>query len=169
MAIIRGPFDIKWGNNTITDVETIDTEYTVDSEDFQTVQGKTLEIDGSHKATATITLLASDIPALAALLPQYFVANGEVLSTGETVNHASGAIDIAVAACDEEHVFNDLDIAACGNPADVVRLVNTRTRFDGIDTSSNKVRKVMIKFIGESVDDEATVQFFKEGTINVVS
>ena len=64
--IIRGPFDIKWGDNTIADVESIDVEHEVDSEDFATVQGRTLEIDGAYKVSATLTLLMSDIPALAA-------------------------------------------------------------------------------------------------------
>ena len=108
--IIRGPFEIKWGDNVISDIEEIDLEHSIDSEDYQTVQGRTLEIDGSYKATATITLLASDIPALAAILPQYFVPNGGILSTGETVNNADGAIDIKPAACDDELIFNNLDI-----------------------------------------------------------
>lgn len=166
--IVRGPFELKWGDNVIADVETIETEHTIDSEDYQTLQGRTLEIDGSYKATAVITLLASDIPALAALLPQHFVPNGQVMSTGETVNHAQGAIDIAPHACDEELIFNNLDIISCGNPSNVARIVNARTKIESIEVD-NKVQKVMIKFVGEASPDEATIQFFREGTIRVVS
>lgn len=168
MALTRGPFSVVWGANTITDIETIAFEHTVDSADYQTVQGRTIEVDGSMKSTATITLLGTDIPALAALLPQYFVANGEVLSTGETVSDAGGAIDVAAAACDEELIFNNLDIISCGDPANVLRIVNARTKIEGIELDS-KVQKVLIKFVGESSNDEATIQFFKEGTIAVAS
>lgn len=166
--IIRGPFDIKWGDNTISDVEEINIEHSIDSEDYKTVQGRTLEIDGSYKATATITLLASDIPALSAILPQYFVANGGILSTGETVSNADGAIDIAPRNCDDELVFNNLDIISCGSPAQIARIVNARTKIEGIEVNE-KIQKVMIKFIGEASPDEATLQFFRQGTIATVS
>lgn len=166
--VIRGPFDIKWGDNVIADIEELDLEHTIDSEDYQTVQGRTLEIDGSYKATVILTLLASDIPALAAILPQYFVPNGGILSTGETVNNAAGAIDIKPAACDDDIVFNNLDIISCGNPAQVLRITHARTKIEGVEID-NKVQKVMVKFVGEALPSEATMQFFRENTINVVS
>ena len=166
--IVRGPFELKWGDNVITDVEEIDVEHTVDSEDYSTIQGRTIEIDGAYKSVVTLTLLASDIPTLSALFPQYFVANGQELSTGETVNHADGAIDVRAASCGDDIVYNNLDIISCGSPSNVLRLVNARTRMDGIELD-DKVQKVMVKFIGESTRDEATMQFFREGTIAVVS
>lgn len=168
MSLIKGPFELKWGANTITDVEEISVEHSIASDDFETVQGRTIELDGAFKVSATITLLASDIPALAVLLPQHFVANGAVMSTGETVSDADGAIDVAPSACEDATVYNDLDIMSCADPSQVFRIVNARTKIDGIEID-NKIRKVMIKFVGESAQDEATVQFFKEGTINVVS
>lgn len=168
MALVRGPFTIKWGDNTINDVEELEVEQSIDSEDYETVGGRTIEVDGNYKATATITLLATDIALLAALLPQHFVANGGTLSTGETVNNATGAIDLAPAGCDESLVYNNLDLISCGSPADVARIVNARTKLEGVEID-NKIRKVMIKFIGEAAADEATMQFFKQNTINVVS
>lgn len=166
--IIKGPFTLKWGDNTILDVEEVEVEHVVDSEEFNTLQGNNVEVDGSYKATAIITLLASDIAALAALLPQNFVANGGVLSTGETVDSAEGAMDILPGACDVSTTFNHLTIESCANPGQVMRLVNARTRIEAIE-NTDKVRKVMIKFIGEPASDEATVQFFAAGTIAVVS
>lgn len=166
--LVRGPFTLKWGDNVIEDVEEVDIEQEVDQEDFETLQGKSIAVDGSYKAEATITLLAADIPALAALLPQNYVANGAVLSTGETVTHAEGAIDVAPSLCTESTVYNNLDIISCADPAVVFRIVNARTRMDGVEVD-NKVLKIMVKFIGESESDEATVQMFREGTINVVS
>lgn len=166
--IIRGPQTLKWGDNIIEDVEEISVEHEISSDDFETLQGKTYEIDGPMKVSATITLLASDIPSLAAILPQHFVANGGILSTGETVNHAQGAIDVVPQDCDEEIVYNHFDIISCANPGQVLRIVNARTKLDGIEID-NKLQKVMVKIIGESEANEATVQFFKENSISVVS
>ena len=164
MSLVREPFEIKWGSNVITDIEEVNIEHSIESTDFTTVQGQTLELDGAYKVTATITLLASDIPALAAILPQYFVANNGTLSTGETVNSATGAIDIKAATCSSSTTYNDLDIKACGNPGQVLRIVNARTKIEGIEVD-NVIQKVMIKFIGESDSDEATVQIFTYGTL----
>ncbi len=168
MALVKGPFDISWGGNTLTQIEEIETEYEQDSEDYSTVQHQTFELDGSIKATVTLTLLASDVPALAIVLPQFHVANGEVMSTGETVNDAAGAIDIAAASCDESPVYHDLDITSCANPGQVFRLVNARSKLESIEFD-DKIRKVMVKFVGEPAPGEANVQFFEEGTIAVVS
>jgi hypothetical protein len=166
--LVRGPFTIKWGDNTILDVEEVDLEHEVSSDDFETVQGKTYEVDGPYKVTATLTLLASDIPALAALLPQYFVANGGTMSTGETVNNADGAIDIKAAECSDSITYNPLDITSCANPANVLRVVNARSKIEGVEID-NKLQKVMVKLIGESEANEATIQMFIDGTISVVS
>lgn len=168
MALVRGPFDIEWGNNTLTNVEEISNEFEQDTEDISTVQHQTFELDGAIKASVTLTLLATDVAALAVVLPQYHVANGGVLSTGETVTDADGAIDVAAASCDSAPVYNDLDIISCANPGEVYRLVNARTKIDSIEFD-DKIRKVMVKFIGEPAPGEANVQFFKEGTIAVVS
>lgn len=168
MALVRGPFDIAWGGNTLVNIEEIEVEYEQDSEDYTTVQHQTFELDGPIKSTVTLTLLASDVPALSVVLPQYHVANGGVLSTGETVNEANGAIDVLALDCDDEPVYNDLDIISCANPGQVFRLVNARTKLDSIEFD-DKIRKVMIKFIGEPAQGDGNVQFFKEGTINVVS
>lgn len=168
MSIVRGPFRLKWGDNIIEDVESVDIETTVNSDEYETLEGTTLEIDGSYKAAATITLLASDIPALAAILPQYFVPDGQILSTGETVNHAQGAIDILPRSCSDDLIFNNLDIISCANPGVVFRIVNARTKLDGVEID-NKVQKVMVKFVGEVTSGEAVAQFFRENTIHVVS
>lgn len=166
--IVRGPVNVKFGDNQIDDIEEIEIEHEVDEEEYSTVQGKVRTVDGPYKVSATITLLASDIPTLAAFVPQYFVPNGGELSTGETVNHADGAIDIKAASCDENIVYENFDIESCGNPADVMRIVNARTRIEGVEID-DKVRKVMIKVIGESEGDQATIQFFRKGTVNVIS
>lgn len=166
--LVRGPFNLKWGDNTIEDVEEIDVSHEISSDDLETVGGKVIEVDGPYKVTAVLTLLASDISALAAILPQHFVANGGVLSTGETVDNADGAIDVVPRDCDTDLLFNNLDITACANPGQVFRIVNARTKIENVEFD-NKLQKVMVKFVGEAEATEATIQFFAEGTIAVVS
>jgi hypothetical protein len=166
MSLIRGPFTIKWGDNVLTDVEALDVSHSIDSDDLTTIQGRKIEVDGGYKATAILTLLATDIAALAAVLPQHHVNNGGLMSTGETVNNADGAIDVAPGNCDP--VYNNLDIIACDTPSQVFRIVNARTKIEGIEIDE-KIQKIMVKFVGEGAQDEATVQFFRQGTINVVS
>lgn len=168
MALVRGPFDLKWGDNTLLNIEEISVDYEQDSEDYTTVQHQSIQLDGPIKASVTLTLLASDVAALSVVLPQYHVNNGDVLSTGETVNEAYGAIDVVALDCDDTPVYNDLDIISCANPGEVFRLVNARTKLDSIEFD-DKVRKVMVQFVGEPAQGDGSVQFFKEGTINVVS
>lgn len=168
MALVRGPFDIVWGGNTLANIEEIEVEHEQDSEEYSTVQHQTFELDGAMKSSVSLTLLASDIPALAVVLPQYHIANGGVMSTGETVSNADGAIDVSAASCDSNPVYNNLDIISCGNPGQVFRLVHSRTKLDSIEFD-DKIRKIVVKFIGEPASGDANVQFFKEGSINVVS
>jgi hypothetical protein len=168
MALVRGPFDLTWNGNTLAQVQEITVDYSQDSSDYSTVQHQTFELDGAIKATVTLNLLASDVAALALVLPQYHVQNGGTLSTGETVNEENGAIDVKALDCDEASVYSNLDINACGTQSQVMRLVNARTKLDGIEIDG-MVRTVTVKFVGEPAQDEATVQFFEENSIAVVS
>ncbi len=169
MALVRGPFNVQWGGNTLLDISEISLDYSVNSNDYSTIDNRTYTIDGSITASVSLTLLASDVAALAAVLPQYHVPNGGQMSSGETVNNADGAIDVVAASCDQEAVYNDLDVIACGNPGQVFRLKNARTRIDSMEFADNAIRTVTVMFLGEPDQGVANVQFFKEGTISVVS
>lgn len=168
MSLVRGPYDLSWNGSTLTNIEEIEVDYSQDSEDYTTVQHQTFELDGPIKATVTLTLLASDVAALRLVLPQHHVANGGTLSTGEEVTEENGAIDVKALDCDSDETYSDLDINACGSQSQVMRLVNSRTRLDGVEFD-DKVRKVMVKFIGEPAQDEGTIQFFEENSIAVSS
>ena len=168
MALVRGPFDIAWGGNTLLNIEEISIDYSQDSEDYTTVQHQTYQVDGPIKSTVTLTLLASDVPALAVVLPQYHVANGGVLSTGETVSEANGAIDVIASDCGDTPIYNHLDITSCANPGQVFRLVNARTKLDSLEFD-DKIRKVMVQFVGEPASGDGNVQFFKSGSITAIS
>lgn len=163
MSIIRGPFIIKWGDNEVRQVEEVDFEYEIDADEYVAGSGNTFEIERSNHVSATLTILSTDIDTLSLLLPQHFVLQGGILSTGETVENAPGAMDIIPINCDEDYIYDHLDIISCGNPAQTVRIVNARTRLDGIEVDS-KVRKFIIKFIGEPATDQASVQVFNQDT-----
>lgn len=156
MALVKGPFSLKWGQNAILDVSEVTFNYEVATNDYQTVQGDTYHTEGAMDANVEITLLASDVAALSVLFPQYFVAKGEKLSTGETVLSDDGAIDIVAASCDTENTSYDLDIISC--TGDVTRLKNARTRLSAINLENNELRTVQVTFIGEA-QGEACVQF----------
>lgn len=166
--LVRGPFDLKWNGNILSDVEEVTIDHDIEKDDYKTVQGGSYEIDGAYKAKVTITLLASDIPSLAVVLPQHFVGNGQVLSTGETVQHAQGAIDVSPNGTDAELIYGNLDIISNSSPGVVFRLNNARTRYGGT-TVDGKILKTKVEFVGEPLANEATIQFFRDGKITTIS
>ncbi len=166
MALVKGPWTLEWGINPILQVEEVEIDFSVDSEDYTTVQHQTYELDGSVKASVMLTLLATDIAALAVVLPQFHVANGGVMSSGETVTSVGGAIDYA-ANCDAL-TYNDLDITSCADPGQVLRIKNARTKIDSI-SFDDKVRKVVVKFVGEAEPGDGTIQFFANGGLSIPS
>lgn len=148
MALKKGPFTVKWGANTIEDIEEISFDYTVNSSDLETVQGVSYNVRGTISVSATLTLLSTDIEALAALLPQYFVPAGDELADGTVVVNTDGAIDIVAAGCSATPVANNLVIEDCtGNDDGRMTIWATSTDVDSIEFSDN-VRKVLIAFRG---------------------
>lgn len=169
MSLVKGPFNLTWGANTLLNVSQMKLNYKQDSKAYTTTAFQTYTVDTAISASVVITLLKSDVAALAAILPQYYVAAGGALSTGETVSGTTGVIDLVAASCTTSTVYNDLNIVACGALAEVFRLKHARTRVDSIDFADNAVRTVAIEFIGEPDQGVATVQFFKTGTLPTIS
>lgn len=167
--LVQGPFDVKWGDNSLQDVSEVSVDYSQDSNDYDTIDRRRYSIDGPIVVTVSVTLLKSDVPALAVVLPQFYIANGQQMSTGETVNDANGAIDVVAASCENESVYHNLDLISCGNNAEVMRLVNARTKIDSMELADNSVRTVTIMFIGEPDAGEATLQFMRQNSLQVVS
>lgn len=165
MALVKGPFTIIWrsedgdasGDTTITDVSEISFEYDVDSNDYSTVDGRTYTIDGAITASVELTLLASDIPTLSAIFPQYYKAQGETLSTGETVECEEGAIDIVAASCETKETLRNLDIISC--TGQITRLVNAKSSLSSQDFEDNSLRTVTVTFRGQPASGQAAVQF----------
>lgn len=169
MALVRGPFDIKWGANTLVDVSEISLDYSQDSNDYTTVDNRRYTIDGAITASVTLTFLSSDVASLAAVLPQYHVAAGGHLSSGETVSGTEGAIDVVAASCDSDPVYNDLNIISCGTNGQVFRLKNARTKIDSMEFADNAVRTVTVAFVGEPDAGEGSIQFFRENSVSAIS
>lgn len=161
MALVKGPFNFKWGANTLSNISEISVDYAVDTSDTTTLDGNKYTVQTGMSTTVTLTLLDNDIASLATVLPQFYVPQGGTLSTGETVGQAGGAIDIKAASCTTSDVFNPLDIYACGTNAQVMRLVRARTQIDSIDISDG-LRTVAVMFIGEPLSGDATVQFLQD-------
>ena len=161
MSLVKGPFNFKWGANTLNNVSEMSVDYSVESSDTTTLDGNKYMVQTGISATITMTLLDNDIASLATILPQFYVPMGGVLSTGQTVTQAQGAIDVKAAACGTSEVYNQLDIYACGTNAQVLRLVNARTQIDSIDMSDG-LRTVAIMFIGEPLAGQAVVQFLRD-------
>jgi hypothetical protein len=160
MALVKGPFIVKWGANTLQSVQDYSFDYSVDSNDYTTLDGNKTSLEGAVVAKVSIQLLRSDVAALAVVLPQYFVPQGQALSTGDIVANASGALDIVAASCNTTPVYNNLDIISCGTNATVVRLLHARTVIDSIDLQDSTVLTFTVKFIGEPATGTSAIQVF---------
>lgn len=165
--LIKGPFTIRWGGVVIEDVSEIGFNYDVNTNDYQTVDGRTYQVEGAITASVDLTLLASDTATLRVLFPQYYVPTGSKLSTGETVTAEEGAIDIKAASCDQTGDYNhDLEIVSCGDNGETTRLVNARTTLSTQEFADNALRTVTVSFIGEPAQGQGIVQFFKNNGIS---
>lgn len=161
MALVKGPFNFKWGANSLNNVSDITVDYSVDSSDTTTLDGNKYTVQTGMSATVTLTLLDNDIASLATILPQYYVPTGGTLSTGETVSQSQGAIDIVAASCTTSTVYNQLDIYACGTNAQVIRIPRCRTQVDSVDVADG-LRKVSVQFVGEPLSGKGVVQFLQD-------
>lgn len=161
MSLVKGPFNFKWGANTLNNVSEISVDYAVETNDTTTLDGNKYTVQTGMSATVTLTLLDNDIASLATVLPQYYVPKGGTLSTGEVVAQDQGAIDVTAASCSTSDVYNQLDVYACGTNAQVLRLVRARTQIDSIDIGDG-LRTVAVMFIGEPQTGDAVVQFLQD-------
>lgn len=165
MAYVKGPFILKWGNNTLQDVESVDLSYDQESNDYTTVDGRKFTLRGAISASATITLLSSDAASIAPIVPQFAKNAGEAMSSGETVAESKVAIDVLAGDCTAADTKNDLDIISCGNPGEVLRLKACTTSISGMDLENNQLRTVELTFTGEPAQGIAAIQAFEQGAL----
>ena len=164
MSLVKGPFTVQYGDNTLVDVSELSFNYDQDSNDYQTLDGRTYTVDGAMTASVEVTVLSTDISSLKVLLPQYLVAKGSKLSTGETVNGTDGAIDIVAAQnCANSSVTYPLTIRGCSG--DITRLWNAKASLSGIDIEDNSVRTLTITYTGQPDQGQGVIQFYKDGEL----
>lgn len=161
MALVKGPFNFKWGANEINNVSEASFDYSVDTNDTTTLDGNKFSVQTGMGANVSLTLLDNDISSLAMLLPQFYVPMGGTLSTGQTVAQPQGAIDIVAASCTTSEVYNQLDIYACGTNAQVLRLPRCRTQVESVELADG-LRTVVVQFVGEPLSGKAVVQFLQD-------
>lgn len=166
MGLVKGNFNFKLGANVLAEIDEFNVNYDVSTNDHESLQGHTYEIEGGHKVSVEARFLESDVPSLAVALPQFFVANGGTLSTGETVNDANGAIDIVPSQCGDSQDYTDLIIEGCGDNPETARLIDVASRFNGFVLDGG-LRKVSVVFNGYSTT--GTVQFFRRNAVSIVS
>lgn len=154
--IVRGPFTLSWRGSILEDIESVEVEYDTSSEDYEANSGQVYEINKGIKAAIRLTLLANDIASLAAVLPQHFIAQNGILGDGSFVTSERGAIDIRPDQCDIDDIYGDLDLTSCGDLGENLRLKNARTIVDGFEVG--KIRKIVVKFIGEPEPGQSLIQ-----------
>lgn len=165
MSLIKGPFEVKYGDDVLAGIETLEVNTEINTDDVDTIQGRSYTVTTSKRISVSMTLLESDVPSLAVVLPQYFVPNGGTLSTGETVNDANGAIDITPGTCEAATAVTDVVITSCGNPGQVFRIPDAETEIENVEIDS--VKKVIVTFRGTS--NVSLFQIFKAGAVTIVS
>lgn len=167
MALVKGPFTIVWGATELKDVEEVEVSFEQESNDYTTVDGRTVTVRGAISASATLTFLASDVQTLSAVLPQYAKRTGQEMSSKETViGEGAVAIDVLAGDCTAAEVKQDLDIISCGAQAEVFRIKACTTSIASFDLENNQVRTVQVAFTGEPEQGIAAVQAFINGTLS---
>ena len=157
--IAKGPFNLKWGDDTLAEIETVEVDHEINSEGYEANSGNVYQIEKSRKFVIRVTLLATDLASLAVVLPQYFVAKNAQLADGTVVTNDDGALDIKNLGCSDVFVYHDLDISSCGSTAETFRLKNARSILRNIEIG--KIRKIVVEFIGEPVVGGSALQFIE--------
>lgn len=149
MAIIKGPFNLVWGKNMLTDVESVDLSFETEGNDYNTMDGRSFSLQRAISASATISILASDAASLAPIIPQFAKLAGSTMSSGEIVEDGAVAIDIFADNCEVSEDKYDLDIISCNDPSQVLRLKSCATSVAGVNFENNQARVIEITFTGE--------------------
>lgn len=163
----RGPYHLYYGGTDVSDVSDLSFDYSPDTQEYTNLLGNKRKITTGASASVSAKVLRSDIPTLAAMLPQYFVAMGEVLSSGETVTNTEGAIDVDLASCSAITFTDDLLIVDCTG-TQAMRYRNVETRIDGQDNNDNALLTWTVVFEA-SPQSGAPVQLLGAGDFSIES
>lgn len=163
MAYAQAPFELQYGADTLGDITEISFDMEVNEDSVDTVQGRSTNIVTSRRVSVELTFADTDVPAIAVVLPQYFVPNGGTLSTGETVTHEDGAIDVTPGECGVVDDATDVVITSCNGH--VLRIPQATTELTSVDFDAT--RTVTVRFTGLSTASAA--QMFASGAVDLAS
>lgn len=162
MALVTGPFTIKFGNVTLQDVSEISWDYSADSTQPTTIDGRTYDIPTTTTASMTVTLLGASVDVLNAIFPGYAVAAGGTMSTGETTTKA--AFDLtASGACGATQLKDDVEVIGCEY---TTRLVNASVRISSIDYEDNVIETFELTFTGTPEAGQGVIQMYENGSLS---
>ena len=162
MALVRGPFTLKYGSTTLSDVSEISWDYSPDETEITMIDGRTIKIPTSATASVEVTLAGADIAALSKILPAGAVTQNGNLTTGETANKAAFEIKGAGACSKSGTLKEDLDIIGCEY---TTRLVDAEVALTSIDYEDNVVQTMTVTFTAAPDQGKALIQMFENGSI----
>ena len=155
--MFKGPFTARFGAVSITDILDYSPSVDVTTNDYTTIDGRTLTPQAGINASVEVQLRNATVDAIAAVLPQYWVESGDQLSTGQTVENTDGAIDVVAAACAEEDITHDLDLLDCTGQL-ALRLVRAKASLTNLEIQDSNLLTATITFNGQPAQGEAVLQ-----------
>lgn len=160
-----GPYTVKYGSIQMDDVTEVSWDYSADTNEQTTIDGRTLTVPTTTSASVDVTLYAADIQILSLIFPQYAVPAGGTMSTGEVTDKL--AFDAkAMSACGATDLEDDLEIIGCGI---TTRLVNAKATISSIDYEDNVTQNVTITFTGQPRAGQAVFQMYENGSLHAQS
>ena len=174
--VITGPFTLEYGPTIINNVSEVSFDYSADSAQPTTIDGRTFDIPTTTSISATVTIIGADTEILSAIFPTKKKTLGQQMSTGETLtatpeNPDPVAIDLtSVTACDSTTKF-DLELTGCDT---TYRLVDCSVKIDRLEIEDNVLVNVSLVFTGSpDVNPDGTVpamlQIFPKGSLTATS
>ena len=181
--ILTGPFSLKYGDVNIDNVTEVSFDYSADSSQPTTIDGRTLDIPTSTQLSASVSILGADTTILSALFGSaWTVLNGARMSTGETYTAPAAqggaaqvpAIDMkALSACGSTTNKENLELIGCGY---TYRLVDATVKLDSLEINDNVTVDVTLVFTsqpdsytdaqdGNKLKQHALLQIFPTGTL----
>lgn len=166
MAVLNtGPYTVKYGAITFENVTEMSWDYSADTNEQTTVDGRTLRLPTTTSASIDITLYAADIQVLSLIFPQFAVVAGGRMSTGEITEKP--AFDMrAMTACGSVDLKDDLEIIGCGV---TTRLVDAVATISSIDYEDNVTQNVTITFSGQPAQGVGMIQMYENGSLKPAS
>jgi len=179
-SYVTGPFTLYYGavdaDHQVVEVTEVSFDYSADSTQPTTIDGRTFDIPTTTSLSATVTLLGATPEMLGKIFPLKKKVLGEQVSTGETVTATE---------TDENPVVLDLTtITACetSTPLDLIlvgcdttyRINDCTPKIDSIDIEDNVLVNVSVIFtsvpqIQEDGTVPASLQIYPTGSLVAAS